>query len=293
VKLCIACGRPFEAEGWRCPHCGEEPARVDGALSFAPAISDRLDAKGGFEPEAFEHLARLEEGSFWFRARNELIVWALRLYAPQATSFLEIGCGTGFVLEAIGHARPELRLVGSDLFVEGLPHAQRRLPEAELMQMDARRIPYEAEFDALGAFDVLEHVDDDRGVLAEVRRALRPQGTLIITVPQHSWLWSAADDYAHHVRRYARRELVGKVQDAGFRMRHVTSFISLLLPAMAASRVMKRRADAGYDAVREHERAARLRRPFEAVLDAERALIRRGVSLPAGGSLIAVAERTA
>jgi SAM-dependent methyltransferase len=291
VRRCLECGHAFEAEGWTCPRCGWTAARRDGLVAFAPELVEGVGDQGGFEAEAFDRLVALEEGSFWFQARNALIVWALGRYAPQARSFLEIGCGTGFVLAAIARARPEVELTGSELFTAGLRHAQQRVPGAELVQMDARRIPYEGEFDAIGGFDVLEHVDDDELVLAECHRALRPDGTLLVTVPQHPSLWSAADDYAHHVRRYTRRELVAKLRAARLEPVRVTSFVSLLLPLMAVSRLVERRSGADYDPSAEHARSARLRRPLAAVMRAEGALIRRGVSLPAGGSLLAVAVR--
>jgi hypothetical protein len=61
-------------------------------LSF---VEDPPDATNGFKPEYFSNLARLEEGNFWFRARNRLIQWALGNYFPHADSFFEIGCGMG------------------------------------------------------------------------------------------------------------------------------------------------------------------------------------------------------
>jgi SAM-dependent methyltransferase len=291
VKRCQSCGHGFAGEGWSCPRCGWAPARRDGVLSFAPELVEGVGAEGGFEAEAFERLARLEEGSFWFHARNRLIMWALDTYAPRARSFLEIGCGTGFVLAAVARARPDIRLTGSELFTAGLRHAVERVPSAELVQMDARQIPYEDEFDAIGGFDVLEHVDDDSRVLSECHRALRPGGTLLLTVPQHPRLWSAADDYAHHLRRYTRPRLVASLNRAGLETVRITSFVSALLPLMAASRVIERRSSRSYDPAAEHQRSAHLRRPLAAVMRAEAALIRRGVSFPAGGSLLAVAVR--
>jgi SAM-dependent methyltransferase len=159
------------------------------------------------------------------------------------------------------------------------------------MQMDARAIPFQDEFDAVGAFDVLEHIEEDERTLAECRRALRPGGTLLVTVPQHPRLWSNADAYAHHVRRYTRRELTAKLARAGFELRRVTSFVTLLLPAMAVSRILERRSRRPFDPVVEHQRSARVAGPLEAVMRLETMLIRRGVSLPAGGSLLAVARR--
>jgi SAM-dependent methyltransferase len=291
VRRCLACSQTFAGEDWTCPRCGWAPVRRDGVLAFAPELADGVEGEGGFERDAFEILSRLEEESFWFQARNALILWALDSHTPGAASLLEVGCGTGFVLQAIGRARPGMRLMGSELFTDGLRHAARRVPDAELMQMDARQIPFEDEFDALGAFDVLEHIDDDRGALAACRRALRPGGALFLTVPQHPRLWSSADDYAHHLRRYTRGELVAKLASAGLEPVRVTSFVTLLLPLMVVSRLTERRARATYDPVLEHERSSKLRRPLEAVMRAESALIRRGVSFPAGGSLLAVARR--
>jgi SAM-dependent methyltransferase len=285
VKLCPACERPHDAEDWRCPGCGVEPPRVDGIRTFAPDVAEK---DGGFDPEAFAILAALEHDSFWFRGRNRLIAWALRHHFPSAASFLEVGCGTGYVLEGLREAAPRMTLAGAELFTEALTFARMRVPDVELYQLDARRLPFAEEWDVIGVFDVLEHIDDDEAVLASIHAALRPGGGVVATVPQHPRLWSAADAYAHHVRRYTRQELCGKLERAGFEIVRTTSFVTVLLPAMAAARRVDRNASAGvYDPVREH-RIGRLNPLLEATLDLELALIRRGWSLPAGGSLLAV-----
>ena len=74
---------------------------------------------------------------------------------------------------AIAQAAPTCAFPGSELFSQGLAFAAERLPGAELMQMDARSIPYVAEFDAIGAFDVLEHIVEDEMVLRETNKALK------------------------------------------------------------------------------------------------------------------------
>jgi hypothetical protein len=110
-------------------------------------------------------------------------------------------------------------------------------------------------------------------------------------VPQHRWLWSADDDYARHCRRYDRRDLVAKLERAGLRVVRTTSFVSLLLPAMAVSRRRRRDAGAAYDPQAEHRQGRVVSSVLERVLDAERVAIERGVSFPAGGSLVVVARR--
>jgi hypothetical protein len=110
MKRCLVCEYCFESETWDCPRCWHRPVLRDGVLCF---IEDPPVASNGFKPEYFAKLARFEEDNFWFRARNALIQWALRDYFPNAKSFFEIGCGTGFVLAGIRENFPRVRLVGS------------------------------------------------------------------------------------------------------------------------------------------------------------------------------------
>jgi SAM-dependent methyltransferase len=246
----------------------------------------------GFKVQYFKELAELEAGNFWFRARNKLILWALNQYSPNLKSFLEIGCGTGFVISAISIRFPEARLFGSEYLEEGLVYARQRLPGAEFTQMDARCIPYKSELDSIGAFDVLEHIEEDEVVLQQIYKALKPGGILFMTVPQHPWLWSVVDEYACHVRRYQAKELHQKVCMAGFEVIRSTSFVSTLLPAMYLSRVMQRnKMDAKLDAIAELRINPILNKTFEAFLDFESNLNRAGVSLPVGGSRLLVARK--
>jgi SAM-dependent methyltransferase len=289
LKLCLRCGAGFQAETWHCPRCGFEPESVAGFPAFAPALAY---AEAGYDAAHFPELAELEARNFWFRARNRLIVWALERCFPGAKRFLEVGCGTGFVLSGVASAFPALGVTGTEVAAAGLRFAAQRVPAARLIQMDARRIPFREEFDAAGAFDVIEHIEDDRAVLGALREALVPGGGLLLTVPQHPSLWSEFDVRARHVRRYRAGELRSKLVDAGFEIIKMTSFVTLLLPLMFASRLAQRSPGADYDPLSELRIAPWLNRTLEAVLDFERMLIRAGVPLPAGGSLLAVARRS-
>ncbi|MGH8173153.1 MAG: class I SAM-dependent DNA methyltransferase [Rhodanobacteraceae bacterium] len=245
-----------------------------------------------FDPGHFARLFELESGSFWFRGRSDLIEWALQRYFANARDFLEIGCGTGYVLNRLRERFPELALSGSELFEEGLVFARQRLGSAAtLRQLDATKLPYREAFDAIGAFDVIEHIERDDAVLASVHDALRPGGGLLITVPQHAWLWSDTDVAAHHVRRYARAELKQKLVAAGFEVLRTTSFVTLLLPAMWLAR--RRRGDGMQEVEAELALPAPLNAIGYATLRAEAMLIRSGINLPAGGSLLAIARKPA
>lgn len=293
-SICLACGARFDMarpdlSSWTCPSCGQYPEIHDGFLTFAPTLAHENE---GFAEDDFARLATVEADSFWFRSRNRLIAWAVQTYFPTAQSFLEIGCGTAFVLSGIRHAFPHLRLAGSEIFTRGLGFARERLPDVPLFQMDARQIPFEGAFDVIGAFDVLEHVNEDEQILAQLHQAVKPGGGIIVSVPQHPLLWNIVDEFSHHKRRYTRGDLVAKVRRAGFRVRCATSFMSLLLPVLLLSRLRQPKSVEQFDPMSEVRIGRLANTLLEQVMTVERQLIRQGISLPAGGSLLLVAERT-
>jgi SAM-dependent methyltransferase len=246
---------------------------------------------GGFPRASFARLAALEDRNYWFQSRNRLIVWALRRHFPRMRSYLEVGCGTGCVLGAVESAFPEVAALGGEMHAAGLEQAARRVRRAQLLQMDAVHIPFRGTFDVVGCFDVLEHVADDAAVLAQCFLALRSGGGLILTVPQHRFLWSAADQYAGHVRRYRRGEVLERLAAAGFRPVLVTSFVSLLLPLMWAARARHRRVDERYDPSAELNVGRATNAVLGGVLDIERGLIGLGTRFPFGGSLLVAAQK--
>jgi SAM-dependent methyltransferase len=297
-RTCPRCGAAGEIRdgealwpaGWSCQACAHRIEMRNGIPVLAPALADTLT---GMNPAAFERLARREGGNYWFVPRSRLIESVLARYFPDAECMMEIGCGTGFVLSGLANMKPWRRLVGSELHPAGLAFACSRLGRgAEFIQMDARAIPVHGAFDVIGAFDVLEHIEDDEAVLAAMYQALRVQGGVLLTVPQHPWLWSSNDERALHVRRYRRGELETKLRAAGFHMLFSASYTALLLPLMAASR-WTRPAGKPNAPASELEMAPIANFVLKAVLQFEVTLTLAGIHFPAGGSRIIVAAKTA
>jgi SAM-dependent methyltransferase len=287
MRICTHCGTALDRPDWSCTACGWRAQVAHGVPLLAP---EQASANRGFDPDYFSDLVELESGNFWFRARNRLILWAMDRYFPSADSMLEVGCGTGFVLAAIRRARPRLRLSASEVLVEGLARSAGRVQDVEFLQMDACRMPFRDEFDLIGAFDVLEHIDDDEKVLRGAHRALKAGGGLLLSVPQHRFLWSASDEYAFHKRRYARSGLRQVVERAGFRVLRCTSFVTLLMPLLLVSRLLRRDAER-FDPRAEFRIPALVNRTLERLLDFERLLLRAGINFPFGGSLLLAATK--
>jgi SAM-dependent methyltransferase len=261
---------------------------------FAPDLADTLS---GFDPSQFALLARVERDHFWFVPRNRLIATLIARYFPEATRMLEVGCGTGTVLSAIAGIRRWQWLVGSELHPSGLIEARRRLgSQARFVQMDARMIPAREAFDVAGAFDVVEHIAEDEKVLAAMHEAIITGGGVILSVPQHPWLWSVIDERAHHVRRYRRGELEEKLITAGFEVVFSGSYTAVLLPLMLIGRLLRGRTRwQAVSQVNTERLSLEFRLPYlvnavaRSILEAEVSLTLAGVRFPIGGSRVVVA----
>ncbi len=290
MKVCLECNAKFQSEGWECPACHKRPKIIGGYLAFSPEITKHIN---GFKDDIFKQLADIEDKNYWFRARSRLIIWSLRKYFSNTQNFFELGCGNGFVLSCIERAFPKLKLYGGEAFITGLDFASKRLSRTELLQMDARKIPFDDEFEVMGAFDVLEHIEDDELMLKQMNQAVRQNGGIILTVPQHPFLWSQTDEYAHHFRRYSAKVLSTKVENAGFKVLKMTSFVSLLFPLMIISRYKKRQLSPTSNPMPELKVSNFMNTMAERILDVERWMIRLGLIFPMGGSLLLVARKTA
>jgi SAM-dependent methyltransferase len=237
-----------------------------------------MSASISYEVDYLRILADQEERHFWFRSRRRIIVDALRRWFPDAQSYLEIGSGTGYIARAIAEASPKLRVVASDALVEN----------DSCLRIDARSIPFTSEFDVLGAYDVLEHIEDDRAALNQFRASCRPGGGILLTVPQHAWLWSPADTYARHHRRYRKEELLSELRECDFEVLGCTSFHTLNLPLFfLRSRFLRATGRDPQASIP----VAPVNWLLEQSMELDRMLIRAGVQLPFGVSLMVAARR--
>lgn len=174
-----------------------------------------------YPKNAYALLSRAEERHFWFRGRNAVIRSVIERTLPdhKGKTFLEIGCGTGYVLRELD--RMGLSVTGLDMHPDGIVYARKRVPKATFITGDMFRFTPKKRFDALGIFDVIEHIEDDQRALRKCRDLLVSNGMLFITVPARPELRSVYDDISGHKRRYTKEMLADLLIRSGFRIRFI------------------------------------------------------------------------
>lgn len=266
---------------------------IEGFRCYAPDVARSY---ADYPSDGFDVTAEVEASSFWCRTRNRIIGGVVERFADRSRTLdmLEIGCGIGGIVAELRRFS-HLRLTASEIYLQALRYARTRVPGVQFIQLDATEMPFRDEFDLVGAFDVLEHIQDDERVIRGVRDALRPGGLFLVTVPQHKWMWSALDEIVNHKRRYTRTELLEKLQRGGFDVLFCSSFVTLLFPAMVASRLLARARPISADRKQAFASEVTLpplaNRVCDWLMRVDEFAVRSGVSLPYGGSLLVVAHK--
>ena len=233
------------------------------------------------DPRLWEEISAVEDRHWWFTARRSIILHLVSQLAPPGASVLDMGCGTGFTLEALA-TRFDAWGLEPDPAVRARtrPSVRDRVLPGDTRDRSAlgRRT-----FDVVLLLDVLEHVEDDRAELSSVAAALAPGGKLVLTVPANPGLWSDHDERNGHYRRYTEDTLRALLLAASLSPSLLTHINARLYPL---ARLHRKRATSS---------SAELRIPsgpvnalFRRIFAGERHHLDRGYS--EGLSLLTVAQ---
>jgi SAM-dependent methyltransferase len=234
------------------------------------------------EPDEYARMDALESRMWWYRALHTRLLDAL---AEQQTAgpILDAGCGTGGFLAALATSQPAIGLEWFDAAAT-IAAAKSGRP---IVRGTINTLPFAANtFGTVIAADVLCHAAvEPMTALAEIHRVLRPNGRLIVNMPAFRSLLSAHDAQVHNARRLNAGETRAMLEAAGFRLLRIGYWNGLLLPLMIARRKIFSRPSDRSDVA---AFPPWLDRIFYAMTELERRL---RLPLPAGGSVLAVAER--
>jgi SAM-dependent methyltransferase len=234
----------------------------------------------------------IEDESFWFRHRNHCILECMRAYPPTGAVF-DVGGGNGFVSLGMQNSGYEPVLVEPGL--SGAHNAKSRgLADVICSTLEDAGFPARS-LPAIGIFDVVEHIDDQRRFLCQLRELLRPGGRIYVTVPAYRWLWSSDDVFSGHFRRYTRASLIREMNRSGFDVEFSSYFFAgLPLPVLFArtlpGRFGLRNVAETHGGAREHLMLGGLRTLVDALFAWERKAIANRCSIPFGSSCLLVAR---
>ncbi len=233
----------------------------------------------------YDRMAEHDSTHWWYRARRDILasVVSRKVRLPQEARILEIGCGTGHNLAMLANFG-SVDAIEIDETSAAIAVARLNKPVSDARLPELNGIPKGA-FDMVALLDVLEHIEDDQAALIAIAERLKPGGTILLTVPQHPWMWSGHDVANHHFRRYTKATLRQVVSKAGLKFDLLTHFNSLLFPLAAADRLVARvsKREGSDDALP----AKPVNALFETVFGFERHLVGR-VPMSPGVSLLAL-----
>ena len=191
------------------------------------------------DPSYTREYETFEQQHWWYRARREIIHSFLDEHLARrdlsAVRWLDVGCGTGVLLESY---RRIGRKMGLEL--DGQCVARGRDKSLEIVQTASTwDLRHFGTFDVVTLCDVIEHVEHEREALDAVWESLSPGGIALVTVPAIKSLWSSHDVINHHFRRYHLRELQQLFDASRWSVRRISYFSSLLFPLIWTARQVK------------------------------------------------------
>jgi len=192
------------------------------------------------EQHTYAIMNRVEDSHWWFVGRRAILESFLQGIIEKMKAenphILDVGCGTGANLEMLANFGAA---EGVDVSDDALEFCKAKGLKAH--KGLAEELPFADEsFDVVTALDVVEHLDDDIAGLKEMHRVLKTNGRTLIFVPAFMWLWGVQDDISNHRIRYTKKQIVERLEKAGFEIERATyANWTFFAPILAGRTLMK------------------------------------------------------
>lgn len=276
----------------------EKPKRIEEISSGLIRNSDGIYVSNkadtvSYSPTGHADCFQIEDDSFWFQHRNNCIA-AMVAHQPYEGVLLDIGGGNGYVSQRLIAEGYEVLLLEPGQTGAYNAHVHRGINMVACSLLEDAGFSQSA-FGAIGMFDVLEHIEDDRAFIAEIAPLLATGGKLYLTVPCHAWLWSGADVDAGHFRRHTERSLRALL-DEHFEIDYLSYFFKPLVLPQWLLRAIPYRLGFGRKTELSPETAhgsnrGPITRALTRLLQSETGKVSRGEQIRFGASCLVAAHR--
>lgn len=191
--------------------------------------------------ELIAEMYRLEDRYWWHVAKRTLVKNLLGIVGSfEDKKLVDVGCGTGKFLEEMSQWQNWKEIVGLDGSDDAIKFSKaRNIAQVKKSDFEKKLRMASNSVDVITSLDVVEHIDNDVGLVEEFYRILKPGGVVAVTVPAHQWLWTYWDEELGHKRRYTKRQIHKMLTQAGFEVVRVSYFYSYLLPIAVGFRFLK------------------------------------------------------
>lgn len=245
------------------------------------------------EKKAYEIVNDIQKRHWWFAARRNILFSILeKKYEKYSEgSVLDIGAGSGGNFDLLSRFGV---VTGVEMDKDALGYCKKNnlmgnfyhgfLPDGLPVEITRKK------YNLIAMLDVLEHIEDDSGALNTICRLNDKEGMLLITVPAYQWLFSQADEFAWHKRRYTKKQLCSKLEKSGYSIVYSTYYNTLLFPLAFISRMCSKRRGANI-VKKELTIIPGINLILKTVFSFERILIPM-IKFPFGLSICVLAEKT-
>jgi SAM-dependent methyltransferase len=189
------------------------------------------------------NLIHAAEASWWYKGRTFVIRRLLKKYFQPGgeAQLLDMGAGYGALFEALS---PFGKVDAYEIEASAAVICKERGYVGVYTDETAIR-ERKGAYQVIGAFDVIEHVQDDLNFIRTLHSLIAPQGILVATVPAFQFLWTVHDEESHHFRRYTKKSFVKIIEDGGFEVLYKSYWNFFLFPAAILMRIFRRSGNEG------------------------------------------------
>jgi ubiquinone/menaquinone biosynthesis C-methylase UbiE len=236
--------------------------------------------------DLYQELYQVENNHWWHRHKRRLVHQLTNKYLTKQGKVLDIGAGTGKLLEEL--KAKGWQVSGIDGAKEAVEQSKRRGIRINQQEL-TKRLKFKANsFDLITSLDVLEHVEDDLALLNEMKRVVKPNGIIVVTVPAYQWLFSYWDKMLKHWRRYDKKDLVKLASQAQLKLELMSFYSSFFLLPSILVRGLKSRSKQQSLSDFQTTPLAFISVPILNILAVLERLLIRFIRLPVGMSLVCV-----